>query len=198
MGSILVCLAGVITVRSVGTGNIGASLAGLYLIYAYWAPYMVSETFLAQSNSIFLQVSDLILGRFCSDGKPQVFSQLIMYANVGGTSKKVGVFGISYIGYAVGNLIGPQSFRATEAPNYHTAYTVMLVGYCCSIGLLALYGFLCWRDNKRKEIQEREWRAAGGDSEQDVAEEWKDLTDKQVSAPSQSGLVAAMRATLWS
>ena len=42
-------------------------MAALYIVYMYWAPYMV-------------------------------FGQLIMYANVGGTSKKVGVFGISYIG----------------------------------------------------------------------------------------------------
>ena len=46
-------------------------MAALYIVYMYWAPYMV-------------------------------FGQLIMYANVGGTSKKVGVFGISYIGTLLG------------------------------------------------------------------------------------------------
>jgi len=63
----IVCLAGVIVLKVVPRSNVGGSLAALYIVYMYWAPYMV-------------------------------FGQLIMYANVGGTSKKVGVFGISYIG----------------------------------------------------------------------------------------------------
>lgn len=57
----------------------------------------------------------------------------------------------------------------------------MLAGYCCSIGLLALYGFLCWRDNKRKEIEEEEWANSSEGRNQEVAAEWQDLTDKQVS-----------------
>jgi hypothetical protein len=148
IASILVCLAGTIALKIVDHSNVGGSLAAIYIVECYWAPYMV-------------------------------FGQLIMYANVGGTSKKVAVFGISYIGYTVGNLIGPQSFLATESPSYPTAYTVMLAGYCVSLGLMALYGYLCWRDNKRKEVEEAEWRASMQGQEQDVAEEWKDLTDKQ-------------------
>ena len=39
-----------------------------------------------------------------------VFGQLVMYANVAGASKKVVVFGVSYIGYTAGNLIGEFCF----------------------------------------------------------------------------------------
>lgn len=67
MGSVLVCLAGTVVLKVVPKSNIGGSLAALYIVYMYWAPYMV-------------------------------FGQLIMYANVGGTSKKVAVFTISYLG----------------------------------------------------------------------------------------------------
>ncbi|WWC88845.1 uncharacterized protein L201_003760 [Kwoniella dendrophila CBS 6074] len=148
MGSVLVCLAGTVVLKTVPHTNTGGSLAGLYIVYMYWAPYMV-------------------------------YSQLIMYANVGGTTKKVAVFGISYLGYAVGNLVGPQSFKAKEDPTYPTAYTVMLAGYCVSIGLMVLYGFLCWWDNKKKVVQEEEWRASIEGQEQDVAAEWKDMTDKE-------------------
>jgi hypothetical protein len=62
-----VCLAGTIALKLVPPTNVGGSLAALYIVFMYWAPYMV-------------------------------FGQLIMYANVGGTSKKVAVFGISYLG----------------------------------------------------------------------------------------------------
>lgn len=61
------CLAGTIVLKVVPKSNIGGSLAALYIVYMYWAPYMV-------------------------------FGQLLMYANVGGTSKKVAVFTISYLG----------------------------------------------------------------------------------------------------
>ncbi|KAK8864739.1 hypothetical protein IAR55_001995 [Kwoniella newhampshirensis] len=148
MASVLVCLVGTIVLKVVPSTNTGGSLAALYIVYMYWAPYMT-------------------------------FGQLIMYANVGGTTKKVAVFGISYLGYCVGNLVGPQSFLAREAPSYTTAYTVMMAGYCVSILLMVLYGFLCWRDNKKKVVQEEQWRASIEGLEQDVAEEWKDLTDKQ-------------------
>lgn len=146
---IKVCLSGTIVLKIVPKSNTGGSLAALYIVYMYWAPYMV-------------------------------FGQLIMYANVGSTSKRVVVFTISYLGYAVGNLVGPQSFLAREAPDYPTAYTVMLAGYCVTIGLMTLYGFLCWRDNKKKEVMEREWLQSIQGQDQIVAEEWKDQTDKKV------------------
>ncbi len=60
-------MVGTIVLKVIPRSNIGGSLAALYVIYMYWAPYMV-------------------------------FGQLIMYANVTGTTKKVTVFGISYLG----------------------------------------------------------------------------------------------------
>ena len=143
--------------KTVPKSNIGGSLAALYIVYMYWAPYMV-------------------------------FGQLIMYSNVGGTSKKVVVFTVSYLGYATGNLIGPQSFLAKESPGYPTDYTVMLAGYCVTIALMVLYGFLCWRDNKKKEVMEQEWLESIQGQEQVVAEEWKDLTDQKVRCSSKPGL----------
>ena len=44
-----------------------------------------------------------------------------MTAGVGGTTKKF-AFGAAYqLGYAVGNIIGPQTYRAPEAPNYYVS-----------------------------------------------------------------------------
>ncbi|RSH82837.1 hypothetical protein EHS25_005827 [Saitozyma podzolica] len=146
--SILVQLAGTIALKIVPHSNVGGSLAAIYILEMYWAPYMV-------------------------------FGQLCMYANVAGTSKKVAVFGISYIGYTVGNIIGPQSFLTSEAPSYPTAYTVMLVGYCICLALIVAYGVLCWHDNKKKAFQEANWQDSVQGQDVDVAEEWKDLTDKQ-------------------
>lgn len=83
----------------------------------------------------------------------------------------------------VGNLIAPQTFRASEAPRYPTAITVMLAGYCVAILLLGIYAFLCWNDNRRKDVHEKE-RVESLDSARSssVATEWMDLTDKQVGS----------------
>ncbi|WVW82746.1 hypothetical protein I302_104757 [Kwoniella bestiolae CBS 10118] len=146
IAAVLVCLTGTIMVKEIPRSNKGASLAGLMIMYCYWAPYII-------------------------------FGSSILYANVSGTSKKVAVYGISYWGYCVGNLIGPQTFRAPEAPLYRSAVMSMLIFYCLSILFISLYGFVCWRDNKRKVKEEEIWRASRADD--GVAEEWKDLTDKQ-------------------
>lgn len=89
---------------------------------------------------------------------------------------------IVQFGYCTGSLIGPQTFRQTEAPTYRTAIVTMLVGYCVSILLLVVYGFLCWRDNQRRDAAIDSERIGREDSHetQSVATEWKDLTDKQV------------------
>jgi hypothetical protein len=84
-------------------------------------------------------------------------------------------------GYTVGNIIGPQSFLNSEAPTYTNANTVMLVGYCICLALIVAYGVLCWHDNKKKAFQEANWQDSVQGQDVDVAEEWKDLTDKQVS-----------------
>ncbi|WWC69114.1 uncharacterized protein I206_103050 [Kwoniella pini CBS 10737] len=146
IAAVLICLAGTIMLKQIPRSNKGGSLAALFIMYCYWAPYII-------------------------------FGSSIIYANVSGTSKKVAVYGISYWGYCVGNLIGPQTFRATEAPLYKSAVLSMLIFYCLSIVFIALYGVLCWQANKKKEKQEAEWIASRADD--GIAEEWKDLTDKQ-------------------
>ncbi len=106
----------------------------------------------------------------------------MMYANVAGTSKKVVVFALVYIAYCTGNLIAPQTFLAKEAPTYSTAIVVMLVGYIVSLLLIIAYGFVCWRDNKKKVLQQAEWeREHAGEAQGVIGDEWRDLTDKKVS-----------------
>ncbi|WWD09811.1 hypothetical protein V865_007939 [Kwoniella europaea PYCC6329] len=146
IAAVLVCLTGTIMLKEIPRSNKGGSLAALFIMYCYWAPYII-------------------------------FGSSILYANVSGTSKKVAVFGISYWGYCVGNLIGPQTFRTPEAPVYRSAVMSMLIFYCLSILFISCYAFVCWRDNKRKVKEEEIWMASRPDD--GVAEEWKDLTDKQ-------------------
>lgn len=96
-------------------------------------------------------------------------------ANTAGHTKKNVQYSIMYIGYAIGkyqlatiqnihvvtyinmpklitgNLIGPQTFRANQAPEYTTGFAAMLICYCICIGLMALYWALAAVLNTRRE-----------------------------------------------
>ncbi len=53
-----------------------------------------------------------------------LFIITFMTAGVAGSTKKF-AFGAAYqIGYAVGNIIGPQTLRAKDAPNYYVCERV--------------------------------------------------------------------------
>lgn len=104
---LLVPIIGTILNHVCPLSDTGARLAGVYLIYTYYAGYMLSLS--------------------------------IYQANTAGHTKKVTVSYLMYLAYAVGNIIGPQTFIANQAPKYTGGITAMLVSYCvCIVLALAL------------------------------------------------------------
>lgn len=79
------------------------------------------------------------------------------------------------IGYAAGNLIGPQTFRSEEAPKYTTSVIAMIVSYCACMLILLVYWLLGAWDNKRRD------RKYGKPEElaEGTADGFIDITDKQ-------------------
>jgi hypothetical protein len=49
-------------------------------------------------------------------------SLTMVSSNVAGYTKKQVTGALLFTGYCVGNIIGPQTFRDSEAPGYHSAY----------------------------------------------------------------------------
>lgn len=80
---------------------------------------------------------------------PYVVGISLAQANTAGNTKKNMSFAILYVGYAVGNLIGPQTFRDSQAPAYTGGVVAMLSCYCACIGLILVYWFICLRANRR-------------------------------------------------
>lgn len=102
---------------------------------------------------------------------PYVVGIGLAQANTAGHTKKTVVFAILYIGYAVGNLVGPQTFRANQAPEYVGGTTSMLVCYCICIVLMGAYWLLAiWQNKKRAH-------AAATAENRDVVESFLDQTD---------------------
>lgn len=92
-------------------------------------------------------------------------------SNVTGHTKKVTVNAILLIGYCVGNLIGPQTFVATEAPDYRSATVTIVACGALSVVLLVVLWAVYYNANKARDA-----RAVDGEYEN---VEFADLTDKQ-------------------
>jgi MFS transporter, ACS family, allantoate permease len=84
-----------------------------------------------------------------------LFIITFMTGGVAGSTKKF-AFGAAYqLGYAVGNIIGPQTFRGSDAPDYPIAKYTMLAFLVLTALLLASYGLLHWNWNKRRDAKAR-------------------------------------------
>jgi ACS family allantoate permease-like MFS transporter len=106
---------------------------------------------------------------------PYVVGISLAQANTAGHTKKPVVFAILYIGYAVGNLIGPQTFRASQAPAYTGGFTAMIVCYYVCIGLMCMYWSLAVMQNRKIDARE----INSGD---DLLDGFTDLTGQQQEA----------------
>lgn len=95
-------------------------------------------------------------------------------ANTAGQTKKSVAFSLVTIGYAAGNLIGPQTFISSQAPKYTGGVIAMLVSYCASILLLLLYFVVVSAENKR-----RDKKYGKPEGLHNVAEGFADITDKK-------------------
>lgn len=76
--------------------------------------------------------------------------------NVAGYTKKTTVAAMYLIGYCAGYIIGPQMFRAEDAPVYRSAEIAMLC--CWAVGAMDLY-FIAWYYN-RQNVKKAAVRAA--------------------------------------
>ncbi|ODN97144.1 hypothetical protein I350_08124 [Cryptococcus amylolentus CBS 6273] len=109
---------------------------------------------------------------------PYVVMNTLVAGNTGGFTKKTVVYGIAYLGYLVGNIIGPQTFKAEQAPTYTGGVVGMLICYCIAILLILAYYLYIRRLQSRTDKDARN----NTDDPAEVAEGavvWKDETDKE-------------------
>ncbi|EXJ57946.1 hypothetical protein A1O7_05369 [Cladophialophora yegresii CBS 114405] len=85
-------------------------------------------------------------------------SLTMISSNIAGYTKKQLTAAILFTGYCVGNIIGPQTFKSSDAPAYHSAYVAMLVGYIIKlVSIIVLYIYMYLVNKKR----DREAAASG-------------------------------------
>jgi len=97
-------------------------------------------------------------------------SLTMVSSNVAGYTKKQLTAAILFTGYCVGNIIGPQTFRSSEAPHYHSAYIAMLVGYIIKlVSIIVLYIYMSIV-NKRRDREAAASGLAGVEEEKEAIE----------------------------
>lgn len=75
----------------------------------------------------------------------------LITANTGGSTKRSTVNAAFFVSYCVGNIIGPFSFKESEAPQYTSGIIAMLVAYCVEIFLLLAFAWYAASLNKKKQ-----------------------------------------------
>lgn len=97
-------------------------------------------------------------------------SLTMVSSNIAGYTKKQLTAAILFTGYCVGNIIGPQTFRSSEAPHYHSAYIAMLVGYIIKlVSIIVLYIYMSIV-NKRRDREAAASGLAGVEEEKEAIE----------------------------
>ncbi|KAL1406111.1 hypothetical protein Q8F55_007794 [Vanrija albida] len=94
-------------------------------------------------------------------------------ANVAGYTKKLVVGAMIFVAYAVGNIIGPHLFRATEDPPYRSGMLTCII--CFSLAVPMSFALRCYyvRENRRRDARQ----AALGERYDPAEGDFSDRTD---------------------
>lgn len=133
-------------------------LAAYYCFYTYWGEP------LSQTTTISINI---VLA-------PYVLATSLPMANTSGHSKKLTMNAMFFLAYCVGNIIGPQVFRASDAPDYSHGYVGLLSCIAVAIAAIIAYGTVCAMENRQRDREQ-----ADGIAEDDEEVAFSDLTDKQ-------------------
>ncbi|KAF2240807.1 membrane transporter [Trematosphaeria pertusa] len=122
------------------------------------------------------QNSGRLAGYYLTQASPTPFVAILslISSNIAGYTKKTTVAAMYLIGYCAGNIIGPQTFRAKDAPRYVPGEITIIVCYGVCLGILLFIHVYCVMQNKKKV----NIRAAPEYVKLDN-QEWLDLTDKE-------------------
>jgi ACS family allantoate permease-like MFS transporter len=117
-----------------------------------------------------------LAGYYLTQASPTAFVMILslISSNIAGYTKKTTVAAMYLVAYCVGNIIGPQTFRPSDAPRYKPAEITIIVCYgVCAIDVAFIYWYYRRMNKKNEAI-----RAAPGYKKLE-RQEFLDLTDKE-------------------
>ncbi|KAK9378442.1 major facilitator superfamily domain-containing protein [Kockiozyma suomiensis] len=96
--------------------------------------------------------------------------------NVAGQTKKTCAIAMNFVGWAVGNTVGPQVFRTTDAPRYIIAFAVHMGCYGLLIIMLVFLRIWLKRQNT---IKDQKFLDGDAIPDIDLTHAFEDLTDME-------------------
>ncbi|KAF2753786.1 membrane transporter [Pseudovirgaria hyperparasitica] len=96
--------------------------------------------------------SGRLAGYYLTQASPTAFVALLslIASNVAGYTKKTTVAAMYLVAYCVGNIIGPQTFRQSDAPRYVPAEITIIVCWGLCILDMAFIWWYCKKQNAKK------------------------------------------------
>ncbi len=108
---------------------------------------------------------------------PMICNLACFSANTAGHTKKITADALYLISYCVGNLIGPQTFIASQAPGYSGGKITIVVCNSISVVIIAVNWFIYWNRNRVRDKKGNEEATAILSHVENF--EFADLTDKE-------------------
>ncbi|KAH2848965.1 hypothetical protein KXW36_006565 [Aspergillus fumigatus] len=161
----------------------GGAVQFLALLVGGWIATKFSNRFHSRSACMIVANSICIIGSGLLVGLPDTnkwgrlvalwlcyfqglgfsMSLTMVSSNIAGYTKKQVTGALLFTGYCVGNIIGPQTFKESEAPRYHSAYIAMLVGYVVKlVSITALYVYMYMENQRRDRMSAEESDGGNG------------------------------------
>ncbi|KAJ9605304.1 hypothetical protein H2200_009961 [Cladophialophora chaetospira] len=75
----------------------------------------------------------------------------LVASNVAGHTKKATVSATTFVGYCVGNVIGPEIFGASPGPVYHAGFMGSCICLCCVVVIAIVTYILLRRENGKRD-----------------------------------------------
>ncbi|OJJ05847.1 hypothetical protein ASPVEDRAFT_199320 [Aspergillus versicolor CBS 583.65] len=165
------------------------------LLFTYASDRLLDRTAMAFLAILFAMAGAVIMIVVPQDAKPALLIGYYMISVAGaawglimaaisnntlGYTKKVTVNGLQIIAYAAGNWIGPQTFRADDAPEYRRGKTIVAIMYGASAVVLLVLRFVNIYENRRRDRVQAEEGVGLDDEETRQAvqrSKFMDLTD---------------------
>jgi predicted MFS family arabinose efflux permease len=99
-------------------------------------------------------------------------------ANVAGHTKRTIAAALIAGSFSIGNIIGPQTFQARDAPGYHQAkIAVMATQAGGAVIAIVLFGYYIWANKQKDKHQAVEGGLAASIGDENIF--WENLTDKE-------------------
>ncbi|KAL4819974.1 major facilitator superfamily domain-containing protein [Aspergillus spinulosporus] len=136
------------------------------LIFTYFSDKFLDRTAMAFIAILIAMIGGLLMTVIPQDIKPVLLIGYYMISVAGaswgllmtaisnntlGYTKKVTVNGLQILAYAAGNWIGPQTFRADDAPEYKRGKTLVVIMYGLAAAVLILIRLVNIRENRRRD-----------------------------------------------